>query len=151
MSCACFSESATYVLILFCWKTMAVNQDVRSRSGQFWFNLNKCTVNTWLAGVLSNHRVTNASGWFSAKRQRGSSKTRHWGHGWTVWWEKSQLHTSENWEFPDGGCMLFINIFSPLGAVNHCFILLFIKWVLMYWHNPATSLALRDPVVYVHF
>lgn len=47
--------------------------------------------------------------------------------------------------------MLFINIFSPLAAVNDCFILLFLKWVLMYWHKPATSLTLRDPVICVHF
>lgn len=40
--------------------------------------------------------------------------------------------------------MLFLNIFSPLTAVNHCFVLLLIKWVLIHWHNAATSLTSRD-------
>lgn len=62
-----------------------------------------------------------------------------------------ELHwddTSESWEFPDGVSPLFISIFSPLAAVNHRFSLLFIKWVLMYRHNPATSHS--EILQYVH-
>lgn len=55
------------------------------------------------------------------------------------------------WGSCNGVCMLFINIFSPLAAVNHCFILLFMKWVLIYWHNQAASLAFSHPVICIHF
>lgn len=148
---SCSSESTSPVLFRFCLKATAVNQDERSRSGQFWLNPNKCTVNTWQAGLLSNRSQMRQV--VLSEETKGSSKTRHWGHGWmdSLLEELHWDDTSESWEFPDRVSPLFISVFSPLAAVNHRFSLLFIKWVLMYRHNPATSLTFRDPAICVHF
>lgn len=84
----------------------------------------------------------------SQRRDKRSSRPRHWGRGRTVAWTKPQLRREET---SDGVALLFLNIAGSLTAVNHCLVLLLIKWVLLYWHDPATSLTSRDPVICAHF
>lgn len=121
-----------------------------SRSRHFWVNLKKCPVNTWLAGVSSNRsQRVNASRWHSVKRQRGQQR---WGLGdMDGDFGRGRSCTESKLRGSCNGVCMFINIFSPLAAVNHCFILLFMKWVLIYWHNQAASLAFSHPVICIHF